>query len=95
MPDGDSLILGQNNTHSQTNSVVVEQDKRTDARIGHFYADSDRQADTINRSIEEDQAETEALIASQNQRMAAVQEWMANVDFPGPTGRPIRRTGNS
>jgi hypothetical protein len=67
---------------AQAHPVAVEQDKRTEEPIRLLYAESPEQLEAISRWIEEDQAETEALMSTQNQRIAELQERMERQDFP-------------
>jgi hypothetical protein len=67
---------------AEAHPVSVEQDKRAEERTSLLYAESTQQLDAFSRWIEEDQAETEALMSAQNQRMAELQERMERQEFP-------------
>jgi len=53
--------------------ISVEQDKRSED-VRFLDAQSPRQLDAFNRSLKEDQAETEALMSAQSQRMEELRE---------------------
>jgi hypothetical protein len=67
---------------AQAHPVSVEQDKRAEERISLLYAEFSQQLDAFSRWIEEDEAETEALMSAQSQRIAELQEQMERQDFP-------------
>jgi hypothetical protein len=67
---------------ARAHPVSVEQDKRAEERISLLYAESPQQEDALSQWIEEDEAETEALMSAQNQRIAELQEQMERQDFP-------------